>query len=42
MIRYTLGLGEGLKLALAAESRRGPQYGQDGEILNLGSVQSAG
>lgn len=35
MIRYTLGLGEGLKLALAAENRRGPQFGVDDRFQTL-------
>ncbi len=29
MIRYTLGLGQGLDLVLAAENTRGPQFGVD-------------
>jgi hypothetical protein len=35
MIRYTLGLGDGLNLALAAENRRGPQFGVDDRFQTL-------
>jgi hypothetical protein len=35
MIRYTLGLGDGLNLALAAENRRGPQFGNEAQFQTL-------
>jgi len=41
MIRYTLGLGEGLKLALAAENRRGPQFGVDDRFQTLPDFHAA-
>ena len=41
MIRYTLGLGEGLALALAAENRRGLQFGVDDRFQTLPDFHAA-